>query len=103
MVNVIIYLEKKNEALELVSDLLAARLIGHASIDTENNSYRQENGKVLHEVNSVITAQTKSLLFSQIETFVIEKYGSHVPIYSLPITQSNSTFDAIIRQSTLKI
>lgn len=103
MVNVIIYLEKKNEAVELVSHLLAVQLIGHASIDAENNSYRQENGQVVHEVNSVITAQTKSVLFSQIESFVVEKYGAHVPIYSLPITQSNTTFDTIIRRSTLKI
>lgn len=103
MINLIIYLDKKHDASELVNMLLKGELVANASIDLDNVSYRSENGQVVQSVNNVITGQTKALLFSQIERIVREKYGDKTALYSLPITQANSYFDALIRNATLKI
>jgi hypothetical protein len=103
MVNVIIYLESVHEAIDLVEILLKDGLIANASIDGDNVQYKIEQNVIVKSINSVITCQTKSLLFSHIEKLVRGKYGSHVPIYSLPITQSNESFDESIRNKTLKI
>jgi len=102
MVNIIIYLEQSNEAQEIVHELLEAKLIANASIDIENESYSLENETIVKRINSVITAQTKSMLFSTIEKLIHEKHGSEVPIFSVPITQANEKFDFIIRNSTIK-
>jgi uncharacterized protein involved in tolerance to divalent cations len=103
MVNVIIYLDEQHEAKELVDSLLHAGLIANASIDDKNISYLLKNNKVVESVNSVITAQTKSLLFSTIEDFVQEKFGDRVPLYSVPITQANHSFDLLMRNNTKKV
>jgi uncharacterized protein involved in tolerance to divalent cations len=103
MVNVIIYLNEVNEARELVFQLLEAQLVANACIDAANISYRIENNKIFTSVNSVITAQTKALLFSEIEQFIMAKYGNTVQLYSTPITQASTSFDSFIRHSTTKI
>jgi uncharacterized protein involved in tolerance to divalent cations len=103
MINVIIYLNQVNEAKELIDTLLLEDLIANASIDISNVSYSKENGSIVKNVNTVITAQTKSMLFSSIVSVVSEKYGTEVPIFSMPITQANSSFDHIIREHTKKI
>ena len=103
MVNVIIYLDKINEAKELIDSLLKLELIANASIDTDNVSYKMENGEVVQTINNVITAQTKSLLFHELEIFIKEKYSNHVPIYCIPIINSNLAFDDFIRNNTKKI
>lgn len=103
MVNVVIYLDKINDAKKFVEILLRDGLIANASIDDDNISYRIENNEMVKNVNCVITAQTKALLFSQIEKFIKEKYGGNVQIYSLPITQANNSFDSLIRSNTKKI
>lgn len=92
-----------NEATVLVNSLLEEGLIANASIDNDNTSYRIENNKIVKNVNCVITAQTKALLFSLIDKYIKENYGEHVQIYSLPITQANSSFDTLIRTNTKKI
>ena len=66
MINVIIYLKKQHKAKELVKHLLTEKLIASASIDENNISYRMEENIVVEEVNDVITAQSKSLLFTEI-------------------------------------
>jgi uncharacterized protein involved in tolerance to divalent cations len=103
MVNVIIYLEEKHAAKELVDSLLQAGLIANASIDDKNISFMLKNNQVIESVNTVITAQTKSLLFSKIEEFVRVMFGDRVPIYSLPITQANHSFDILMRNNTNKV
>ncbi len=102
MVNIIIYLEQAKEAQEVVNELLALKLIANASIDIDNVSYRLADDRIERSIHSVITAQTKSLLFSQIERLIQEKHGENVPIFSMPITQANHTFDDLIRNSTIK-
>jgi uncharacterized protein involved in tolerance to divalent cations len=103
MINVIIYLDKINEAKNLVDMLLTEELIANASIDSDNVSYRIEDNQIVTSVNYVITAQTKSLLFSMIDRFISERYGHHVPIYATPIIQANESFDTLIRSNTRKI
>jgi uncharacterized protein involved in tolerance to divalent cations len=103
MVNVIIYLNKSLDAKELVDTLLRNQLIANASIDCDNVSYQFEGDQIIESIKSVITAQTKSMLFSQIETFIQQKYEMDVPIYSLPLTQVSVSFDALIRSRTQKI
>ncbi len=103
MINLIIYLDKLNEAKELVDLLLKNELIANASIDNDNVSYRLIQGDLHKTVNSVITAQTKSMLFSTIVKLIEEKYGENVVIYSMPITQANASFDELIRNHTNRI
>jgi uncharacterized protein involved in tolerance to divalent cations len=103
MVNVIIYLKNHDEAKDLINEMLLDGLVAHASIDHENDSYKVVDGSVVKEVNFVITAQTKALLFSEIDSMVKKKLGDQVPIYSLPITQANDSFDRWIRSNTRKI
>jgi uncharacterized protein involved in tolerance to divalent cations len=103
MINLIIYLNAENEAKELVDLLFKDDLIANASIDVSNDSYSKVNNEIVKKTNTVITAQTKGLLFSEIEKVVVEKYGANIPIFTLPITQANHRFDDIIRNSTKKI
>ena len=103
MVNVIIYLNKENEAKELISVLLKSELVANASLDVKNVSYRLEKGSLIASSHAVITAQTKAMLFSEIEAYIKNIYGELLPIYSLPITQANNSFDDLIRNHTKKI
>jgi uncharacterized protein involved in tolerance to divalent cations len=103
MVNVIIYLDKAHVAKHLVDTLLKDGLIANASVHMDNVSYRIESSEVIENGNSVITAQTKSMLFTQIDKYIKETYGVGVPIYSLPITQASESFDSMIRSNTIKI
>jgi uncharacterized protein involved in tolerance to divalent cations len=100
---VIIYLNSREDAEVLIHEMLQEGLAAHASIDHENDSYKVVSGVVTKEVNVVITAQTKSLLFSEIDNLVKSRLGDSIPIYSLPITQANLSFDSWIRSNTRKI
>lgn len=103
MINLIIYLDKKHDATQLVNLLLKEEFVANASVDVDNVSFRIENNQVVQSTNNVITAQTKALLFSWIEKLIKEKYGEDTFMYSLPITQANPSFDALIRINTKKI
>ncbi|MBK9319235.1 MAG: hypothetical protein IPM91_10665 [Bacteroidetes bacterium] len=84
MVNIIIYLKKTYNAKEVVRELLAEKLIASASIDENNISYKMENGVLIEELSSVITAQSKSLLFSEIAKSLQNMFGEEIPIISSP-------------------
>ncbi|MFE3868576.1 hypothetical protein ACFX5E_10895 [Flavobacterium sp. LS2P90] len=103
MVNVIIYLKKQDSAKELVKFLLEEKLIASATIDENNISYKMENNTFSENVFSVITAQSKSLLFNDIVVAVEAKIGEDTPINSTPIIGSNLIFDNVIRDKTLSI
>lgn len=102
MINLVVYLDKINNAKDLVALLLEEGLIANASIDHDNIYYLKKEGKIQKTVNSVITAQTKAILFSEVTEFIRLHYGEHVPVYSLPITQANHSFDDLIRENTKK-
>jgi uncharacterized protein involved in tolerance to divalent cations len=103
MLNLIIYLNNQTDAKELIKDLLGKQLIANASIDVNNEIYRLEGEDLVNSKITVITAQTKSMLFSQIEKLIASKYGDDIPIYSMPIMQANHSFDHLIRSTTLVV
>jgi hypothetical protein len=101
MINCIIYLNQNHPAQELVNELLDECLIANASMDVDNISYKKEPEGIVKTINTVITCQTKSMLFPLIEKWIYKKYGDEIPIYSLPIIQSNYSFDQMIRKRTI--
>ncbi|WP_113663422.1 divalent cation tolerance protein CutA [Pedobacter nanyangensis] len=103
MVNIIIYLDKKNDAEDLVKHLLEAKLIASAVIDMDNISYSIKDGNFTKEVYNVITAKSKSLLTNQIVHAVEAQLGEEVLIISTPIVGSNSSFDEMVKQNTIPV
>jgi uncharacterized protein involved in tolerance to divalent cations len=103
MVNVIIYLKKEHNAIEFVKFLLTEKLVASASMDENNVSYKLLDGKLYEDVYTVITAQTKSLLFNEIVKLVEERIGDEIPIISSPIVASNRIFDDNIKSKTIAI
>ena len=89
--------------MELVKFLLDEKLIASATIDENNISYKLEKSVFSEEVFSVITAQSKSLLFSEIVKAVEAKIGEETPIISTPIVASNRIFDDTVRSHTMAI
>lgn len=103
MVNTMIYLEQQHNAKELVEQLLTMKLIASASIDENNVSYRWIDDKMQEVIHTVITVQTKSLLFKDIKKVIDEKYGAIIPMNSIPIVASNTVFDESILDKTLPV
>ena len=103
MVNVIIYLEKNQNANALVEQLLHNKLIANASIDVDNHSLSLIDNKMHSTLKTVVTVQTKSMLFHDIEKFIHDNIHENVPIYSIPIINSNSIFEDYIRNNTKMI
>ncbi|MBC7388937.1 MAG: divalent cation tolerance protein CutA [Opitutaceae bacterium] len=96
-------MNKENEAKALINDLLTAELVANASLHIKNVIYRIDRGVLVANSHVVITAQTRAVLFSEIQGYIKKLHGEHVPLYSLPITQANDSFDALIRNHTKKI
>ncbi len=103
MVNVIIYLKREHNAKELVKFLLSEKLIASASIDENNISYKLEDGNFSEVIYSVITSQSKTLLFNEIVKAVESKTGEETPINSTPIVASNKIFNDAIKTKTIPI
>lgn len=101
MVNIIIYLKKEQNAKELVKHLLTEKLIGTASIDSNNVSYELENNAFVEKIYSVITAQSKALLFNEVVAATAKYIGEEIPINATPIVATNQLFDAFIRNKTI--
>lgn len=100
MINVFIYVNKEEEARKLALTLLEKQLVAHISIDFNNHVYSAFNGQLKEEVNCLLTAQTKALLFQEILDEVKTRLSDHVKIYSAPITQCNDHFSDLIRKQT---
>lgn len=103
MVNVIIYLKVQHNAKELVKFLLNEKLIASASIDENNVSYKIIEDTLIEEIFSVITAQSKSLLFNNIVDAVEHKFGEKVAINSTPIVGASGFFNDTVRTGTVPI
>ena len=87
----------------MVRELLVEKLIATASIDENNISYKMENGVLIEELSSVITAQSKSLLFSDIVKVLQNKFGEEIPIISTPIIGSTRVFEETIISKTMLV
>ena len=100
MINVIIYLNKEHNPMELVKFLLTEELISAASIDENNLSYSLSDSGFSEVLYNVITAQSKSLLFNNLVNAIENKIGREIPICSTPIVGSNRSFDDAVRTHT---
>jgi uncharacterized protein involved in tolerance to divalent cations len=103
MVNIVIYLNDSFDPDKIVESLLEKTLIAKATVDRNNKSYEFGPNGIETKIYSIITMQTKSMLFSEISDFVASQFSADIPIYSLPITQSNKWFDGFVRSNTRKI
>lgn len=103
MVNIVIYLKEKYDAKDVVKSLLKEKLIASASIDLNNVSYTLENDELIENVYTVITVQSKSLLFSEIVNFIENKFEEQILINSIPIIGSNTVFNDFVAGKTLKV
>ncbi len=102
MVNVVIYIDESIDPNLIISGLFEKKLIAKASIDFNNKVYLISEGELTEKVNSVITCQTKSLLFTDIVIFIEDNFGKSIKVSSLPIIASNKAFEDEILNSTLK-
>jgi uncharacterized protein involved in tolerance to divalent cations len=100
MINIVIYIKKEHSPKELVELLLQKKLIASASIDVNNVLYKYENENFSEEIYTVVTAQTKSLLFTEIANEVKEKLGEETPVNAIPIIGSNKSFDELVKTRT---
>jgi uncharacterized protein involved in tolerance to divalent cations len=103
MVNVVIYIDDRLDPKLIISSLFEKKLIAKATIDFNNKVFLISEGKLKENNNSVITCQTRSLLFTDIVKFVEENFGKKIKICSLPIISSNKVFEEEIINSTLKV
>lgn len=103
MISVYIAHPSDKIAKQLAEDLLRNKLVARLSIDYNNHVFEMTGEELVESSVSLITAQTKGLLFTEIVDFVHSKYGQEVPIYSLPITQGNEELTHIIREKTKRI
>lgn len=103
MVNVVIYIDDSLDPKLIISGLFQKKLIAKATIDFSNKVFLLDNEELVESINSVITCQTKSLLFTDIVRYVKEEFGHNIKVCSLPIIASNKAFEDQIVNSTLKI
>jgi uncharacterized protein involved in tolerance to divalent cations len=103
MINVIIYLRPNQNPKDIVNFLLQEKLIASASIDDNNISYKLVDEEIVEENYSVITSQSKALLFDDIVSAVEAKIGEKVAINSVPIVGANGFFNDTIRKRTIAI
>jgi uncharacterized protein involved in tolerance to divalent cations len=94
------YLKSEFDPNLLVKRLLEERIIAKATIDLDNTSYEFNGGNLEIKNYTIVTIQTRSLLFSKLVEMVETEFSSEIPIYSIPITQSNNWFDQYIREQT---
>jgi len=105
MVNIIIYLENemRTKATQLGHDLMKSEFVAIASIDEDNSYFIQKKEKVEKTIHTLITAQTKSLMFTEIVENIEKNVGSDVLLFSVPLTQMNEQFNKYIKSRTKKI
>ena len=103
MINIIIYLRQNQQPKEIVNFLLKERLIASASIDEYNVCYKMVDDVIVEENFSVITSQSKALLFDDVVNAVETKLGEKVAINSIPIVGANGFFNDTIRKRTIAI
>ena len=105
MVNIIIYLENElsKKSHELVHALLKQELVASASIDEDNGYYIKKGDEVIKTTHTVITAQTKSLMFTDVVNYIKSNISEDVPVFSMPLTQMNEYFNDYIKSRTKKV
>lgn len=100
MIQLHIYLKGDKAGEALAEELLTQKLVAHISIDYNNQSFLAGNTGITKEVNCLLTAQTRALLFPKILEVVKAHEEHHIKLYSTPIAQCNQAFFELIQQGT---
>lgn len=100
MVNVIVYLNSQHDPAALFEELFQKELVATVSVDIDNAFYQRSAKGMERVVHTVITMQTRALLFNEICEVIQSRYGTDVCIHSTPIVAANSTFEHLIKSST---
>jgi uncharacterized protein involved in tolerance to divalent cations len=103
MITVYIYTPEQQLAKEMAEGILKRQLAAHVSIDKDNRTYKIVADEMVEEKMSLIVAQTKALLYNEIEEYIFDNFGKDILIYSLPITQSSAMFYSLMKNNTKKI
>lgn len=103
MINLYIYIQGDSAAEELAQQLLTKKLVAHVSIDYNNHSFLGSKIGLVKEINCLITAQTRALLFNKVLEVVKNYDESHIKLFSTPIAQCNENFSDLIRAGTEQI
>ncbi|MEQ9404552.1 MAG: divalent cation tolerance protein CutA [Cyclobacteriaceae bacterium] len=85
---ILLHISTKDEqqAEEIVEFLIREKLVVDAFISDGEKQKLGNDGKIMKELQFLITAKAKALLFDKIDKEIRKKYASDVPeIYSLPI------------------
>jgi|GEM_PF-888302 hypothetical protein len=102
MVNIVVYLESQHDPAELIKELLEQNLVATVSVDRDNIFYMNKWGKPEMLIHTVITMQTRALLFNEICRVITARFGDHVHIHSTPIVAANSSFEHLIKSNTME-
>lgn len=100
MINAIVYLDASHNPAPLLDALLQKELVATVSIDIDNAFYTREKMLVRNVAHTVLTMQTRALLFNEICKVVAEMFGEHIPVHSVPIVSANASFEKHIRSNT---
>ena len=100
MVNLFFYLDREENARQLVTALLRERLVAHAAISHCTVTMSTFNAQEEAKEEYVITAQTKAVLFDEVSAFVKNNFKGEIRIFSTPIAQCNDVFSEVIRTHT---
>ncbi len=100
MINAILYLDSTELAEELAKEFLQRGLAASTSIDIDNRYFVLDKGEVKNTIHTVLTLQTKALLFKEICEYVTSRLGKDVPVFTLPITQTNDYFYHFVQGGT---
>lgn len=103
MINLYIYIESEADAEELVKQLFKEELIAHASINASNKTLIKVGQTISEKECCLIMVQTKALLFNEIVAFIEKQKLKTVKLFSVPITQCDSSFSETIRANTRMI
>lgn len=100
-----IMVKTKRQAKEIVTLLLAQKLVYSASITTKkvyiNN---RQTDEVSSEKQTVIAGKTKALLFSTINEILRTNYAENMPIlYAVPIIYMDEEQIQMLREKTAKV
>lgn len=99
MINLIIYLKKEHNPTHLLERLFKEELIGMASMDENNETIILKDGKLTKLIHTVVTIQTRAILFSMIKDIVESEFGEEVLINSLPIAGTNRSFENLMKET----
>ncbi len=100
MITVYISLEDQSKAKDIAKALLTEKLVVEVRIDYDNHVFNLENNEIIERTTCILTMQTKGMLFNEITSFVHDKFGNDIPVYSVPITQGNESLTNKIRNNT---